>query len=217
MITSYAVYTCVYRCIITTRTVSTSTSVDRCTLRPKTWHVSRSSCHCSAKTKWYVRDVYWLTLRPVTTSQLSDTIHSPPHTQTRRNTTIVVLKPCCACLPPALRSVYIPKVYFPRQFCPLHFQEQFTLMEYLVVPYRYLTGIPYRYRYWNYICTVHYRRPTSRKLHVWLSKCNTVIIIINNNNAGTMFMVLSSWPIATARVHPVHLTNVGQRRASTWI
>jgi len=31
-----------------------------------------------------------------------------------------------------------------------------------------------------------------------------------------MFMVLSSWPIATARVHPVHLTNVvvGQRRAA---
>jgi len=27
----------------------------------------------------------------------------------------------------------------------------------------------------------------------------------NNNNARTMFMVLSSWPIATARVHPVHL------------
>ena len=30
-----------------------------------------------------------------------------------------------------------------------------------------------------------------------------------------MFMVLSSWPIATARVHPVHLANVGQRRAAT--
>jgi len=29
-----------------------------------------------------------------------------------------------------------------------------------------------------------------------------------------MFMVLSSWPIATARVHPIHLTNVGQRRAA---
>jgi len=27
-------------------------------------------------------------------------------------------------------------------------------------------------------------------------------------------MVLSSWPVATARVHPVHLTNVGQRRAA---
>ena len=27
----------------------------------------------------------------------------------------------------------------------------------------------------------------------------------NNNNGKTMFMVLSSWPIATARVHPVHL------------
>ena len=27
----------------------------------------------------------------------------------------------------------------------------------------------------------------------------------NNNNARTTFMVLSSWPIATARVHPVHL------------
>jgi len=36
----------------------------------------------------------------------------------------------------------------------------------------------------------------------------------NNNNARTMFMLLSSWPIATARVHPVHLTNVGQRRAA---
>jgi len=36
----------------------------------------------------------------------------------------------------------------------------------------------------------------------------------NNNNARTMFMVLSSWPIATTRVHPVHLTNVGQRRTA---
>ena len=27
-------------------------------------------------------------------------------------------------------------------------------------------------------------------------------------------MVLSSLPIATTRVHPVHLTNVGQRRAA---
>jgi len=30
-----------------------------------------------------------------------------------------------------------------------------------------------------------------------------------------MFMVLSSSPIATARGHPVHLTNVGQRGAAT--
>jgi len=29
-----------------------------------------------------------------------------------------------------------------------------------------------------------------------------------------MFMVLSSWPIATVKVHPVHLMNVGQRRAA---
>ena len=39
-----------------------------------------------------------------------------------------------------------------------------------------------------------------------------VSYINNNNNARTMFMVLSSWPIATVRVHPVHLTNVVQRR-----
>jgi len=30
-----------------------------------------------------------------------------------------------------------------------------------------------------------------------------------------MFMVLSSWPIATARVHPIHLTNVGHCQVAT--
>ena len=44
---------------------------------------------------------------------------------------------------------------------------------------------------------------TMAKLDIWCYN--------NNNNARTMFMVLSSWPIVTARVHPVHLTNVGQR------
>ena len=56
----------------------------------------------------------------------------------------------------------------------------------------------------------------------------------NNNNAGTMFMVLSSWTIATARVHPVHLdecrsacqaaadpptkpTNLGVESACIWL
>ena len=34
----------------------------------------------------------------------------------------------------------------------------------------------------------------------------------NNNNTGTIFMVLSSW---LAKVHPVYLTNVGQRQAAT--
>jgi len=37
----------------------------------------------------------------------------------------------------------------------------------------------------------------------------------NNNNAGTIFMMLSSGVIVTARVHPVHLANVGQRQAAT--
>ena len=34
-----------------------------------------------------------------------------------------------------------------------------------------------------------------------------VPIIINNNNTRTIFIVLSSWPQAIARVHSVHLMN----------
>ena len=36
----------------------------------------------------------------------------------------------------------------------------------------------------------------------------------NNNNTRTIYIVLSSWPQAIARVHSVHLMNIEQRQAA---